>query len=197
MSKTIKITLKNGDVIEKDGPVKLSQLCQEIGKKLFEAAVAAKINGKLIDLSSVLEEDATVEFITFDKPEALPIFRHSAAHIMAQAVKRLFPGTKLGIGPAIENGFYYDFDTQGRLTQDQIEKVEAEMKKIVEADYPFSFKKERKDLAIKHFQDQNEPFKEELIRELPEGTARIYTQGEFSDLCRGPHLPFHRKVKGS
>ncbi len=200
MQKTIKITLKDGKIIEetiedREG-IKLSLICQKIGKRLFEAAAAAKVNGRLTDLSDSIKEDSSVEFITFDNPEALPIFRHSAAHIMAQAVKRLFPGTKLGIGPAIENGFYYDFDTQGRLTQDQIEKVEEEIKKIVEADYSFSFKEERKDAALQYFKDQNEPFKEELIKEIPELSVKIYTQGEFSDLCRGPHLPSTGKLKG-
>jgi threonyl-tRNA synthetase len=194
-NKTIKITLKNGDVLEKNIPITLSQLCREIGKKLFEDAVAAKVNGKLRDLRDKLEEDAEVVFITSKDPEALPIFRHSAAHIMAQAVKRLFPGTKLAIGPAIENGFYYDFDTQGRLTPETLEKVEAEMKKIVEADYPFSYEDVPKDQALDYFRKQDEPFKVELIQEIPEATARIYTQGEFSDLCRGPHLPSTGRLK--
>src|ERR1700687_1614362 len=156
MLKTVRITLKNGDVVEKNGPTVLADLCKEIGRRLFEDSVAAKVDGKLVDLSATLDSDAAVEFVTVKDPEALIVFRHSTAHVMAQAVKRLFPGTALAIGPAIENGFYYDFNTQGRLNQDAVPKIEEEIKKIVSENLPFKRVLMTKEEALKFFREREE-----------------------------------------
>lgn len=195
MVKTIRITLKNGDTVKKNGPVILSELCKEIGRKLYEDTVAAKVNGQLVDLSFVLEEDGTVEFVTTNDPQALPVFRHSTSHVTAQAVKRLFPDVQLAIGPAIENGFYYDFHSQGLLTQETLPKVEAEIKKIIEENLAFKRVVMTKPEALKFFTDRNEGLKVELIREIPDESVSIYNQGEFWDLCTGPHLPSTGKIK--
>jgi len=195
MVKTLRITLKNGDVVEKNGPIVLADLCKEIGKRLFEDSVAAKVDGKLVDLSKTIEDDATVEFVTVKDPEALSVFRHSSAHVMAQAVKRLFPGTELAIGPAIENGFYYDFNTQGRLNQEVVPQIEEEIKKIIAENLPFKRIEMKKPEALKFFEERQEPLKVELIRDIPDEQVSIYNQGEFWDLCTGPHLPSTGKIK--
>ncbi len=195
MVKTVRITLKNGDVVEKNGPVLLSDLCQEIGKRLFEDSVAAKVNGKLVDLSAIVDSDATVEFVTVKDPDALPVFRHSTAHVTAQAVKRVIPGAKLAIGPAIENGYYYDFHTQGELTLDLLPKIEEEIGKIIRENLFFKRVVMNKEEAIKFFSERNESLKVELIREIPDEALSVYNQGEFWDLCTGPHLPSTGKIK--
>ncbi len=165
----------------------------QAAERLAPEAVAARLNGRLVDLTYPLVEDAEVEFITSSSPEGLEILRHSTAHVMAQAVKRLFPGTRFGIGPAIENGFYYDFDLPDSFSSDDLARIEEEMKKIVEADLPFKRQELDKEKALELF--AGDMYKKELIEDLPDESVSIYSQGEFIDLCRGPHLPSTGHIK--
>ncbi|MBC7343090.1 MAG: threonine--tRNA ligase, partial [Clostridia bacterium] len=149
-----------------------------------------------VDLSARLERDCSLEILTFEDPDGRDAYRHSASHVMAQAVKRLYPGTKLGIGPAIEDGFYYDFDCPQRFGPEDLEKIEAEMKKIIAADYPFSRREVSRREAEAFFAERGENYKLELIRELgPDETISLYQQAEFIDLCAGPHIPSTGRLK--
>jgi len=154
-----------------------------------DAWVAAKVNGRLVDLAAPITEDAMVEAVRIDSPEGLEILRHSASHVMAQAVKRLFPEAKVAIGPAIENGFYYDFQVDRPFTTEDLEKIEAAMKEIIQARIPFRRRELPREEAIRLFEQRNETYKVELLQELEAPTVSIYEQGDFVDLCRGPHVP--------
>ncbi|MCL2108013.1 MAG: threonine--tRNA ligase [Oscillospiraceae bacterium] len=182
----IVITLKSGDKREFDGPLSAYDVAKSIGAGLAKAACAVRIDGEVRDLRTVIAADCTLDILTFDADSnAKDVFRHTAAHILAQAVKRLFPGAKLGIGPAIENGFYYDFDVEKPFTREDLDKIEAEMKKIVKDDLQIT----TPDVdGAELFKD--EPYKIELIDELKSKgeTATFYSQSEFTDLCAGPHL---------
>ncbi|GAW92293.1 threonine--tRNA ligase [Calderihabitans maritimus] len=192
----ITITLKDGSVKEYPVLVTPAQVARDISHKLARNAVAARVNGELIDLNRPLQDDVTLEILTFDDEDGQRVYRHSTAHILAQAVQRLFPGTKLGIGPAIENGFYYDFDLKQTFTPEDLAAIEEEMKKIIEADYPFEREEMTREEAIKFFSDRGEVYKVELINELSEDTPlSIYRQGEFVDLCAGPHVPSTGYIK--
>jgi threonyl-tRNA synthetase len=159
-----------------------------------KAAVCARINGKISEMRTAIADGDEVSFVTFDDEEGKNICRHSASHILAQAIKRVRPDTKLAIGPAISTGFYYDFDFSKTFTRDDIPAVEAEMKKIIKANYPFVRKEVTKAEALKLF--ENEPYKIELINGLPQGAAiSVYTQGEYTDLCVGPHIPSTGYIK--
>ena len=176
-------------VFESDAPVTVYDAAKEALGMVERSVIAASVNGETVALSHLIENDADVKLLTFADAEGAHVFRHTAAHILAQAVKRLFPETKLTIGPAIENGFYYDFDSDVAFTPDILTKLEAEMKKIVKE----NLKIERFELpraeAIAFMQERNEPYKVQLIEELPEGAViSFYRQGEFVDLCAGPHL---------
>ncbi|MDY6909943.1 MAG: threonine--tRNA ligase [Thermodesulfobacteriota bacterium] len=151
--------------------------------------VAAKVNGRLVDLAAPITEDAMVEAVRIDSPEELEILRHSASHVMAQAVKKLFPEAKVAIGPAIENGFYYDFQVDRPFTTEDLEKIEAAMKEIIQARIPFRRRELPREEAIRLFEQRNETYKVELLQELEAPTVSIYEQGDFVDLCRGPHVP--------
>lgn len=151
--------------------------------------VAAKVNGRLVDLAAPITEDAMVEAVRIDSPEGLEILRHSASHVMAQAVKRLFPEAKVAIGPAIENGFYYDFQVDRPFTTEDLEKIEAAMKEIIQARIPFRRRELPREEAIRLFEQRNETYKVELLQELEAPMVSIYEQGDFVDLCRGPHVP--------
>lgn len=188
MSK-IKVTLPDHSVREYEAGATVKDVAFDISPRLGKAALAGKINGEAVDLSKTIEEDAAVEIITFDSDEGKHIFRHSAAHIMAQAVKRLFPEAKLAFGPAIENGFYYDFDLPRSLTPEDLEKIEGEMKKIVKEKSPFIHQEMSKQEAIKMEKERGEVYKVEFFEELEDDTVSFYAQGEFSDLCVGPHIP--------
>src|SRR5690554_364811 len=160
-----------------------------LGEKTAWKAVCLKINGQLVDLETTLPEKAEVILITRDSPAALEVLRHSTAHIMAQAVTRLFPDARLGIGPAVKDGFYYDFDLPHPLTPEDLEKIEVEMGKIVQEDHKFSSDLFSREEALALLREKGEKYKVELVEDLPEGEISFYRQGEFSDLCRGPHLP--------
>jgi len=160
--------------------------------------IAARVNGKLVDLATTLEEDATIEGLTADSGVGLEILRHSASHIMAQAVKGLFPEAKVAIGPAIENGFYYDFDVDRPFTEEDLARIEAGIAKIVSQRLAFHRREMAREEAIKFFEQRGETYKVELLRELSEPNVSLYEQGGFVDLCRGPHLPHtgHLKALG-
>ena len=161
----------------------------------LDSLVAAKVNEKSVDLSFSLESDYKLEAITSESREGLEILRHSAAHIMAQAVKRLFPSVKIAIGPAVENGFYYDFDYKGTFTPEDFPKVEAKMQEIINDDQPFERKEISKSEALETFQKLGEDYKVELINDIPDEVVSIYRNGDFIDLCRGPHVASTKIVK--
>ena len=182
------------EVKEFESGASLFEIAKAFSDKLEKKPLAAKINDKVLELRTTLNTDTTIDFITFDDEIGKEIYRHSCAHIMAQAVKHLYPDTKITIGPAIDNGFYYDFDFTSTISKDALEKIEAEMKKIIKANYPIVRKEVTKEEALKFFKD--EPYKIELIENLPEGSIiSTYSQDDFTDLCRGPHVPSTGYIK--
>ena len=184
----VKIQLRD-DIREYENGVTPYQIAESISAGLARVACAAKIDGKGCDLRTPIENDCTVEILTFDDPYGKKAFWHSTSHVLAQAVKRLFPDVKLTIGPAIDEGFYYDFDSEEPFTPDVLEKLEAEMKKIVKENEKIERFTLPREEAIAFMKERNEPYKVELIEDLPEGEViSFYRQGEFVDLCAGPHL---------
>ncbi len=194
----MKITLKDGSVKEVQKGISVLDLAKEISEGLARNATAAKVNGQVRDLRYIIEEDSEVEILTFDNSEdGKKAYWHTTAHIMAQAIKRIYGNdVKLTIGPAISNGFYYDFDVKENISSDDFEKIEAEMKKIIKEDLPIERFTLPRDEAIKFMKEKEEDYKVELIEELPEDEEiSFYKQGEFTDLCAGPHLMSTGKVK--
>ncbi|MBR5280246.1 MAG: TGS domain-containing protein, partial [Clostridia bacterium] len=192
----VKVTLKDGSVLEFDAGTTVLQVAESISQGLARAAVAAEVNGEVVSLTTTLDTDCSLNILTFDADAGKKVYRHTTSHILAQAVKRLFPDVKLAIGPAIENGFYYDFDMEGTFTQESLAKIEQEMKKIIEEKLPLERFELPREEAIRFMEEKGEPYKVELIRDLPEdATLSFYRQGEFVDLCAGPHLPNTGKVK--
>ncbi len=185
----MKIVLKNGDVIERDGSVSAYELAKSISEGLAKAAVACKINGKICSMSEIIDCDSEFEVLTFESEDGKKVYRHTCSHILAQAVKNIYPTAKLAIGPAIDNGFYYDIDFKTPITFEDLEKIEKEMKAIIKAKYQIErFELSRKE-AIKLMSQFDEPYKVELINDLPEDAViSFYKQGDFTDLCAGPHL---------
>ncbi len=183
------ITLPDGSVRQFDAPVTGTTVAEAIGPGLARAALAMKVDGKLIDLSSVIDRDAKVVFITRRDAEALELIRHDCAHVLAEAVQDLFPGTQVTIGPAIENGFYYDFARNDPFTPEDFAAIEARMREIIARGAPFVRKEVDREEAIRFFQAKGEKYKAQLIEDLPRNeTISLYYQGEWVDLCRGPHL---------
>ena len=192
----IKITLKDGSVKEFEHEMSIIEIAKSISEGLARVATAGTVNGKTVDLRYIVKEDCELSILTFNDDEGRKAFRHTGAHILSQAVKRLFPEAKLAIGPAIDNGFYYDFDLEGGFTNEDLEKIEAEIKKIVKEDLAIECFELPKEDAIKFMKEQDEPYKVELIEDLPEGEIiTFYKQGEFTDLCAGPHLMTTKPVK--
>ena len=191
-----KITIKFEDGTEQDFPkgITLTEIITLQGKA-DQRYIAGKVNGEIRDLSFPVSESTEVEFVSIDSEKGLDILRHSASHIMAQAVQEIFKGAKVAIGPAIENGFYYDFDYTRPFTIEDLEVIEKKMQEIRDRDYPFVRDERDRETAIKFFQDRNEGYKIEILRELPEGKVSLYRDGDFVDLCRGPHLPSTGWVK--
>lgn len=186
----VQITLPDGNVKSFDGPVTGAALAASIGAGLAKAALAVKIDGAMKDLSLPIEQNAKVEIITRKSPEALELIRHDTAHVLAEAVQELFPGTQVTIGPSIENGFYYDFARNEPFSTEDFPKIEAKMREIMGRNKPIERKVLSRAEAIAHFEKKGEAYKVELIRDLSEDqTITIYTQGDWCDLCRGPHLP--------
>ncbi len=191
-----KITLKDGSVKEFDAALNAYDIAKSISEGLARNALAAKIDGKVRDLTTVVDSDCAIEFLTFDDDEGRRVYRHTASHILAQAVKRLYPDVKLTIGPSIENGFYYDFDTDMTFTPEILEKLEGEMKKIIKENLTLERFVLPRDEAIKFMEEKGEPYKVELINDLPEDEeVSFYRQGDFVDLCAGAHLFSTGKVK--
>ncbi|MEP9412339.1 MAG: threonine--tRNA ligase [Candidatus Brocadia sp.] len=191
----VKITLPDGTKKEYKDNITIGEVASNIGSRLGERALAGKASGVLVDLNYPIKEDISLSVITEDTEEGLEILRHSTAHIMAQAVSRLFPGVKLGVGPAIENGFYYDFSLSHSLSEDDLRKIEEEMAKIISEDIPFKRIELPRDIAIKKMEALGQPFKVELIKDIEDDTVSFYTQGDFVDLCRGPHIQRSSKVR--
>ncbi|KMJ56996.1 threonyl-tRNA synthase [Bacillus sp. LL01] len=196
MSELMKITFPDGAVKEFERGTTTEDIAASISPGLKKKAMAGKLNGELIDLRSPIEIDGEISIIMQDSDEALEIMRHSTAHLMAQAIKRLYGNVKLGIGPVIENGFYYDIDMEESLTPEDLQKIEKEMKKIVSENLDVARVEVSREEALRRYEELNDELKLELIRELPEGeTISIYEQGEFFDLCRGIHVPSTGKIK--
>ncbi|MEY2152616.1 threonine--tRNA ligase [Rhodanobacter sp. 115] len=186
----IQITLPDGSKRPFDHPVSVQDVAASIGAGLAKATLAGKVDGKLVDASFPIEHDASLQIITEKSPEALEILRHSTAHLMGQAVQRLFPGAQVTIGPVIDNGFYYDFAYERPFTPDDLPKIEAEMHKIVEEKLPLTRSVKSRDEAVAFFRGLGETYKAEIIEGIPaDQDLSLYTQGEFTDLCRGPHVP--------
>lgn len=186
----VAITLPDGSQREFQAPVTVAELAADIGAGLAKAALAGRVDGKLVDLSHVIDADAKVAIITGRDAEGLDIIRHSTAHLMAQAVKELFPDAQVTIGPSIENGFYYDFSYSRSFTPDDLKAIEARMDEIVKRNLPIVREEMSREDAIEYFTKLGEKYKAELIAAIPEGeTISLYRQGDFTDLCRGPHVP--------
>ena len=185
----MKITLKDGSVKEYAQAMSIIDIAKDLSEGLARVACAGEVNGEVVDLRTVLEQDCELNILTAKDEKGLAALRHTASHVMAQAVKRLYPNTKLAIGPSIADGFYYDMEFETPLTSDDFGKIEAEMKKIIKEDLKIErFTKSRED-AIAFMKEKGEPYKVELIEDLPEGEEiSFYSQGEFVDLCAGPHL---------
>ena len=185
----MKVTLKDGSVKEYAQPMAVIDIAKDLSDGLARVACAGEVNGEVVDLRTVVKNDAEVNILTAKDEEGLAALRHTASHVMAQAVKRLYPNTKLAIGPSIADGFYYDMEFETPLTSDDFDKIEAEMKKIIKEDLKIErFTKPRAE-AIEFMKEKGEPYKVELIEDLPEDAEiSFYSQGEFTDLCAGPHL---------
>ena len=193
-----RIKLPDGSVREFDKPISGAELAADIGPGLAKAAMAVRIDGKLMDLASPIANDAEVAIVTERDEDALELIRHDTAHILAEAVQELFPGTQVTIGPSIENGFYYDFARDEPFSSDDLAAIEGRMREIIARDAPFVRQVWDRDKAIEYFKDKGEAYKAEIISDLPvDEEVSIYTQGDWTDLCRGPHLPSTGRIGGA
>lgn len=196
MAEEIKITFPDGAVKTFPSGVTTEEIAGSISPGLKKQSVAGKFNGKLVDFKRELHQDGTIEIIKADAPEALEIMRHTTAHVLAQAIKRLYDGVKLGVGPVIEEGFYYDIDMEHSITPEDLEKIEKEMKKIIDENLEIHRKEVSRDEAKAMYEEIGDDLKLELLEAIPaDDTVTIYEQGDFFDLCRGPHLPSTGKIK--
>lgn len=192
----MKITLKDGSIMEFEGSVTVAEVAKAISEGLFRNAVCGKVNGELVDLSYVIDNDCELSIITLKDKEGLDVYRHTTSHVLAQAVKNIFPTSKLAIGPKVDNGFYYDIEFKTPINKDDLAKIENEMKAIIKSDLPIERLVYSKKDAVKICKDFSEPYKVELINELPpKSEISFYKQGDFMDLCRGPHLSSTGKIK--
>lgn len=192
----IEVTLPDGSKREFDSPVTVGDVAASIGAGLARAALAGKVNGKLVNLSHPITENSTVSIVTDKDPEGLEIIRHSTSHLMAQAVKELYPEAQITIGPVIENGFYYDFSLPKHLTNEDLPLIEKKMDEIVKRDLPIVREEMDRDEAVKYFNSIGEHYKAEIIGSIPAGeTISLYRQGDYVDLCRGPHVPSTGRLK--
>lgn len=186
----MKVALPDGSERRYQVGTTVKEVAFDIGSRLGKAAIAGEVNGKLVDIDFSLNEDVNLAIITLDSKKGLDIYRHSAAHIMAQAVKRIYGDkVKLAIGPAIKDGFYYDFDFEEKITSEDLKKIEEEMTKIIKENLPFQPCQLEREQALENLQAIDEKYKVELVEDLPDEIVSFYRQGEFEDLCRGPHLP--------
>jgi threonyl-tRNA synthetase len=192
----ITITLPDGSKRPFEHPVSVYDVAASIGAGLAKAALAGKVDGKLVDASYTIGHDAALEIVTEKHPDALEILRHSSAHLLAQAVQRLYPGAQVTIGPVIDNGFYYDFAYERAFTPDDLPKIEAEMAKIIKEAHAVTRSVKSRDEAVAFFQGMGEHYKAEIIASIPaDEPLSLYSQGEFTDLCRGPHVPSTDKLR--
>ncbi|AHX12311.1 threonyl-tRNA synthetase [Dyella jiangningensis] len=192
----IEITLPDGSKRPFEHPVTVQDVAASIGAGLAKATLAGKVDGKLVDASFPIDHNASLEIVTEKSPEALDILRHSTAHLLAQAVQRLYPGAQVTIGPVIDNGFYYDFAYERPFTPDDLVKIEAEMEKIVKEGLPVTRSVKTRDDAVSFFRGLGEEYKAEIIESIPANEElSLYSQGEFTDLCRGPHVPNTGKLR--
>lgn len=192
----VKVTLKDGTIREVTKGTSIYDIAKEISEGLARVAIGAEVNDEAVDLTCTIDEDCNLNILRFEDENGKDFLRHTSAHIMAQAVKRLYPSTKLAIGPAIDTGFYYDFDSEHKFTPEDLEKIEAEMQKIVKEKLALERFELPREEALQLMKEQGEDYKVELIQDLPEGeTISFYRQGEFVDLCAGPHVMSTDKVK--
>ncbi|MCT4585211.1 MAG: threonine--tRNA ligase [Peptostreptococcaceae bacterium] len=192
----IKITLKDGSIKEYEQGISVMDIAKSISEGLARVILAAKVNDEVVDLYHQVNEDSSLELLKFEDEEGKDAFRHTSSHILAQAIKRLYPAAKLAIGPAIDNGFYYDIDLDQKLNNEDLEKIEKEMKKIVKEDLKIEKFVLSREEALELMKEKNEDYKVELINDLDkEAVISFYKQGEFVDLCAGPHVPTTKKVK--
>ncbi|MCE8002134.1 threonine--tRNA ligase [Billgrantia ethanolica] len=190
------VTLPDGSQRTFDEPISVMQLAESIGPGLAKACVAGKIDGELVDAADIIEHDAEVAIITARDPEGLEIIRHSCAHLIGHAVKQLYPDAKMAIGPVIDDGFYYDVDFGRSVTPDDLAAIETRMKQLIDTDYEVVREYVDRDKAMLTFLHREEPYKQEIVREIPEGeTIRLYHHEEYTDMCRGPHVPNTRHLK--
>ena len=192
---SIHVGLKGRERQEFASGTKISEAVRELAGEAALQAVAARVNGNLVDLSTPLTEDLELELISPESKEGLSILRHSTSHVMAEAVGELYPSVKYGIGPAIEEGFYYDFDLRETLSEEDLSKIEAKMREIIQQDQPFHRQTMTKEEAKAFFSDRDQEWKVELVEGLEDQSPTVYQIGEFSDLCRGPHVPSTGKIK--
>lgn len=192
----MKITLPDNSVLELEKGATVADVAGKISEGLLRNAVCGKVNGELVDLSHALTEDCEVTIVTLKDKEGLNVYRHTTAHVLAQAVTNIFPTSKLAIGPTVENGFYYDIEFKTPINRDDLVKIENEMKDIIKSDLPIERLVYSRQDALKLFRDFSEPYKVELINDLPKDSViSFYKQGDFIDLCRGPHLPSTGRIK--
>ncbi|MBA2777306.1 threonine--tRNA ligase [Billgrantia kenyensis] len=190
------VTLPDGSQRTFDEPLSVMQLAESIGPGLAKACVAGKIGGELVDAADLIEDDAEVAIITARDPEGLEIIRHSCAHLIGHAVKQLYPDAKMAIGPVIDDGFYYDIDFGRSVTPDDLAAIETRMKKLIDTEYDVVREYVDRDKAMITFLHRDEPYKQEIVRDIPEGeTIRLYHHKEYTDMCRGPHVPNTRHLK--
>ena len=192
----LKITLPDNSVKEFAGPVSVAEVAQSISPGLAKATIAAKVNNTLVDTRALITADCTLVLLTDKNPESLEVIRHSAAHLLAQAVKSLFPTAQVTIGPVIEDGFYYDFAFGRSFTPEDLDAIEAKMQELAKADYPVIRRELPRDEAIHYFKNLGEEYKAKIIADIPEDEVlTLYRQGDFEDLCRGPHVPSTGYIK--
>ena len=185
-----------GDKKEFPDGITPAEIARSISDGLYRSALVAKVNGKVTEMAAPIHEDAEVEFLGFDTEEGKRAYRHSTAHVLAQAVKRIYPTARVAIGPAIENGFYYDFDFVTPINMESLPAIEAEMKKIIKENIPIVREEVSRKAALKFFGEQDESYKVELINDLPDDAViSMYRQGDFVDLCAGPHIPSTGYIK--
>jgi threonyl-tRNA synthetase len=184
------ITLPDGSRREYDRPISLMEVAESIGAGLAKAALAGRVNGELVDLSRIIDADASVAIVTGRDAEGVEVIRHSTAHLLAQAVKSLFPDAQVTIGPVVDNGFYYDFSYERPFTPEDLTAIEKKMEELAAKAMPVRREVMPRDVAADFFLKQGEKYKAEIIRDIPEGQdISLYAQGDFTDLCRGPHVP--------
>ncbi len=191
----IRVAFPDGQVKDYNRGVRSREIAQEISRSLFAKTLVAKFNDKVVDLERPLLEDGRIRFITWDDPEGKEVYWHSTSHIMAHAIKALYPEAQFGVGPPIENGFYYDVDVETKLTLEELSRIEAKMREIIAADQPFQRQDLNKAEAVALFEKRQDRYKLELLRDLKDDNPSVYHEGDFVDLCRGPHLPSTGHVK--